>query len=180
MHGEQGCERNFHRVGFVPCTPGVGTWLTESFSSRLGEGARALLCSQTEMERAVELRIWVFRCNPEILHFLHSRGSGGKEPEKQLSLGTVSSVMETSTHQLAGFWTWSVEPSRSLSTYESALIVWGILTPRSASGSALLRLFISDKSIFSASVCRTSTSQAGSSLSLSLKIPTFLPTGPGL
>lgn len=64
---------------------------------------RAPLCSQTEMERAVELRIRAFWCNPGMLPFLRSRGSGGKVAEKQFCLGTMSSVMETLTHQLEGF-----------------------------------------------------------------------------
>lgn len=102
-------------------------------------------------------------CSPEIFSFLQSRGSGGiesggkelsGEPDKQLNLGTVSSVMETLTQQPERFWAWSLEPNRSPFCVWSNLIVWHIwtLTCWQWICSALFIRSMS-KSIFSASVC---------------------------
>lgn len=81
------------------CTVHSRGWAEESFSmpgkERNGKSHGA------ENKRAC-------RCSPEIFSFLQSRGSGGigsggkelsGEPDKQLNLGTVSSVMETLTQQ---------------------------------------------------------------------------------
>lgn len=81
---------------------------------------------------------WAFWYSPDIFSVLQSRGSGrigsgGKElwgeSDKQLSLGPMSSEMETLTHQPEGFGAWPVDSRRPPRRVWSHLIVWPIRTP---------------------------------------------------